>query len=259
MLKLFKNPVIATITFLTILLFVSGCGRTSSMSTTELLDKATIYGSNGQWKYALKYAAAAADREPGNVSALILKAIACEYCGKDELALESARQAVKVSPDNFMAQYTLGRLYAQSNNKVQDAIAPLLRALAIKHNDQNAMILLARCSDRLNLDKTIEYYNSLATDQRITAGPEIWNQMGIYYATRNNLKAAAASFVRAYNASPDNNIVVLNFAIFLDRYMHNTSRAAKYYQKYLELTAKNPQLDKKRANIEQRIKVIASK
>jgi tetratricopeptide (TPR) repeat protein len=237
--------------------FIAGCERTSSMTTSQLMDKSFNSAREGYWKKSLKYASAVVDREPSNADALILKAIACENTGKTELALQAAREAVKFAPDNFTAQYTLGRLYAGDPQKIQDAIAPLLRALKIKPDDANTLVVLARCSAKLNLDNTIKYYERLAQIPKFSKRPVIWNQMGLFYVNRKKLRNAAFCFVRAYNLAPENHRTVLNLATFMDHYAGKSQRAVKFYKKYLDLTSNNKELNKQRQQIQSRISTIS--
>jgi tetratricopeptide (TPR) repeat protein len=241
------------------LVFLAACNRMSSMTTTELLDQAADAAQSGKWSKTLKFAKVAVEREPANTPAFILLAMAYENSGKTEQAIEAARKAVKLEPDNFMAQYTLGRLYAIDQNKLQDAVEPLLRALKLRPNDPDTLVLLADCCQKLNLPKTPDYYNLIVTLPAFKNRYEPWNQMGVYYAEKGNLRNAALCFSQAYNIAPENHMVLLNFGIFFDKYIRKSDRALKYYQKYMEVTAKNPEMEQKKQEIKARIKDLTGK
>lgn len=259
--KTFKYTVI-TVSIASVaamLLFLSACNRTSSMTTTELLNQATDAAQGGNWKKTLKFAKVAVEREPSNTPAFILLAMAYENTAQSEQAIEAARKAVKLEPDNFMAQYTLGRLYAVDQNKLQDAVEPLLRALKLRPNDPDTLVLLADCSQKLNLPKTPDYYNLIAGLPAFKNRHEPWNQLGVYYAEKGNLRNAAACFKQAYTLAPENHMILLNFGIFFDKYLRQSERASKYYQRYMEVTAKNPEMEQKKQEIKARIKDLTGK
>ena len=241
------------------LVFLSACNRMSSMTTTELLDKAAEAAQSGKWPMTIKFAKVAVEREPANTSAFILLAMAYENTGKSEQSIEAARKAVKLEPDNFMAQYTLGRLYAVDQNKLQDAVEPLLRALKLRPNDPDTLLLLADCSQKLNLPKTPDYYNLVVALPAFKKHHEPWNQLGVYYAEKGNLRNAALCFSQAYTLAPENHMVLLNFGIFFDKYVRKPDRALKYYQKYMEVTANNPEIEQKKQEIKARIKDLTGK
>ncbi|QSH41645.1 tetratricopeptide repeat protein [Lentisphaerota bacterium ZTH] len=236
-----------------------GCEKLSEKSTPFLINNAASFAASGKWEKALKYSDAVVTREPTNVDALLLKAISSEHLGKMPLALKAAREAVTQEPDRFAAQYTLGRLYAKDPKKMQDAVAPLLRALKLKANDQNTLILLAKCSTSLKLANAIKYYQMLAKYPRFKKRPELFNQMGIYYAVNKQNRKAAENLVSAYQMAPNNPIILLNFAIFKDLYIGMSDNTVDFYKQYLKITANNPELQKKRDFVKSRIEQITSK
>ena len=229
------------------------------MTTTELLDQATSAAQGGKWNTTLKFVKVAVEREPANAPAFILLAMAYENTGKNEQAIEAARKAVKLEPDNFLAQYTLGRLYAIDQNKLQDAVEPLLRALKLRPGDSDTLLLLADCCQKLNLPKTPDYYNLIVALPAFKNRHEPWNQLGVYYAEKGNLRNAAACFKQAYAIAPENHMVLLNFGIFFDKYLRQSERALKYYQRYMDITAKNPEMEQKKQEIKARIKDLTGK
>jgi len=233
-----------------------GCVDEQVLSTQELLNRALNNASKGRWEKALASLGIVCERERNNTSALIFKALAYEGCGKEDLALQTARLAVKNAPNDFWAQYTLGRLYAKDSQKMQDAITPLLRALRIRSNDRSSLLLLGRCSSMLKLDSAIKYYRRLAQDKKIKNRAELWNEMGIYYAERKEIRQAAACFVKAYKLSPLKPLIVLNLATFMDQYVGEPKRALKFYKKYLKITVSSPAFDRQRQRVAERIKEL---
>lgn len=237
------------------IMFLAGCGG-PPLSTQSLLNKALDAGSRGEWEKALGYLETVTEREPNNINALVFKALAYEGCEKNDLALNAARLAVKNAPDNFQAQYTLGRLYSKDQQKVQDAITPLGRALQIKPDDNSTLLLLGRCSTILKLESAIKYYEKLAVKPKFKNNAELWNEMGIYYAERQQIRRAAQCFVKAYKLGSSKPLVVLNFATFRDQYVGDPKGALSFYKKYLKIAVPSPNTEMQRKRVEARIKRI---
>lgn len=239
------------------IVLLAGCGG-EPLSTQALLNKALEDASRGEWENALEYLETVTEREPHNVAALIFKALAYEGCEKNDLALNAARLAVKNAPNDFQAQYTLGRLYCKDQQKMQDAITPLLRALQIKPDDSDTLLLLGRCSTILKLDSAIKYYRQLLKNEKFKKSAKLWNEMGIYYAERKQIRNAAQCFVKAYKLAPSKPLIVLNFATFRDQYVGDPKGALRSYRKYLKIAIPSPNSETQRKRVEDRIKKINS-
>jgi len=237
------------------LVLLTGCGG-EPLSTQALLNKAFYEADRGEWENALEYLETVTEREPHNVAALIFQALAYEGCEKGDLALNAARIAVKNAPENFQAQYTLGRLYSKDQQKMQDAITPLGRALQIKPDDSDTLLLLGRCSTILKLDSAIKYYKQLLKNKKFKKSAELWNEMGIYYAERQQIRRAANCFVKAYKLASSKPLIVLNFATFRDQYVGDPKGALRSYKKYLKIAVPSPNSETQRKRVEDRIKKI---
>ena len=255
--KISKSCSCATLALPLTLLLLVGCGKSQPMSTQALMNTALSEASRGEWEEALDCLETVCNRDPRNVSALVFKALAYEGCGKNDLALNTARTAVKIAPTNFQAQYTLGRLYANDKEKMQDAITPLLRARQLKPGNSDTLLLLGRCSSALKLDSAIKYYRELAEKPKFRRRAELWNEMGVYYAERKQIRHAAQCFVKAYQLAPSNPLIVLNFATFIDQYVSDSGRALKFYRRYLKITAPSPSSESQRQRVKKRIKQIS--
>jgi tetratricopeptide (TPR) repeat protein len=255
--KISKSYFWAILALLLTVLMLAGCGKSQPMSTQALMNTALSEASRGEWEDALDRLETVCSREPHNISALVFKALAYEGCGKNDLAFNTARTAVKIAPTNFQAQYTLGRLYANDKEKMQDAITPLLRALELKPGDTNTLLLLGRCSSTLKLDSAIKYYRELAANPKFKRRAELWNEMAVYYAERKQIRPAAKCFVKAYKLSPSTPMIVLNFATFIDQYAGDSGRALKFYRRYLKITTPSPSSESQRQRVEKRIQQLS--
>ena len=128
----------------------------------------------------------------------------------------------------------------------------LERALKLRPGNRNTLLLLGQCSSRLNDDKALEYYQALP--QSVQQQPEILTRIAIHYLDRRdrdqrNLVLAYNALRDAYRKRPDNPVIVLNTALFLDHYAGNRRQAIGFYNRYLDLTKHNPELNPTRAQV----------
>ena len=107
-------------TFLVISLFLlNSCSQGNFESNNVLLQKAINMAMEGKWPESRKLAQKAVDQNGKDANARTMLALALEQCEEEQLAIEEINQAVTVAPDNFMAQYTKGRLLFK-NKRYQD-------------------------------------------------------------------------------------------------------------------------------------------
>lgn len=229
------------------------CGCTDQGADKDfLLQKAVESGRLGAWQESEKFAISVLKRDPANAYALLLRALAAEHLGKMDIALASARQAAEKAPDYFPAQYSYGRLLSQKPESRKAAVQVLERALKLRDGNRNTLLLLGQCASRLNDDRAIEYYKQLP--DAVQKQPEIQTRIAIYYLDRRdrdqrNLVLAYKALRESYLKKPDNPVIVLNMALFLDHYVNNKKQAIGFYNRFLRLTEHNPELNPTRAQV----------
>ncbi len=240
------------------MVLLSSCRENlTEKSVNTLLQQGTMLAQHGEWQRALRYATEVVKREPDNAAALILQALAYENSGNAELALQSARMAVKAEPNYFQAQALLGRLCLKDPARVQDSIEPLKRALKLRPGDTNTLIMLYEGSRKLGLLDTTKYLQQLAVSKRYRGTAVIQNELGIIHTEHGEKQAAAQCFVNAYKAAAKNPnpIIVLNFAVFFDYYAEpkRPTRALKWYRSFLKMVKNNAAFAKQSQKVRQRI------
>ena len=235
-------------------------GCTDSAANNAIsLKKAVESGRLGAWQECEKHACSVLKRDPVNPYALLLRSLAAEHQGKLDIALATARQSAENAPDYFPAQYSYGRLLAQKPESSKTAIQVLERALKLRPGNRNTLLLLGHCSSRLNDDKALEYYQALP--KTVQQQPEIQTRIAIYYLDRRdrdprNLVLAYNALRDAYRKRPDNPVIVLNTALFLDHYAGNRRQAIGFYNRFLDLTKHNPEANPDRAQVTARKSIL---
>lgn len=242
----------------TALLLSTGCGE-DAVSTDLLLTSAVECARTGKWQSCEDNALTVLKRDPANTYALLLRSLAAERMGKNDIAMATAKQAAENAPEYFPAQYTYGRLLAARGNNAKNAIQVLERALKLRPGNRSTLILLGQCSSRINADNTIKYY--LALPPEVQNLPEIQTRMAMYYLdrrdrNRKNLTLALRALGNAYKITNDNPVIVLNLAMFIDHYMRDKKKAYAFYNRYLALTRHNPELNNIRAQVKARMSAL---
>ncbi len=233
-------------------LILNACSGEKADSAT-LLKQAVASARTAKWEDALALSEEALKQSPKNTDITLFTVLALEKNGKTEDALSRIRSLEKMK-DNFQVQYTLGRLLFRKG-AVERCVAPLRNALKVRPGDKNAAILLSRALVRLGTNDAIKYQADLLKKEEFRT-PENWNEFGVLLALTGNpvkQKQAAAVFEQKGAGLP---VAVLNCGIVYDWYLNNPAKAVEYYNKYLRMTAKNPELDTERLHVTQRLQEI---
>ncbi|MGH9907326.1 MAG: tetratricopeptide repeat protein, partial [Pyrinomonadaceae bacterium] len=114
--------------------------------------------SNGVGKIAPRTRTSAAD-------ALVLLAVVLAVKGDDQEALKTAREAVRIAPDHFDAQFTLGRaLYSVGD--LASAATAFRVAVRVNPADQRALFFLGTTLEQAgDLESAADTYRQLITKQ----------------------------------------------------------------------------------------------
>ena len=130
---------------------MTACGP--APTADEWMRKSLASAKEAKWGRALDQAENAVAKAPGSTLANVLLAIALEHNNRPEEALNVAIRA-GADTSSFIAQYTLGRLYCRQG-KYDSSVKPLTRALELRPDDENTLILLARAKLRLNTEDAV--------------------------------------------------------------------------------------------------------
>jgi Tfp pilus assembly protein PilF len=236
-----------------LLVSCSGGGRETS---EDILKKAVIAAENGDWEEAGKLASGVIKKDPKDANALTLLALSLDHAGKQKQALDEARKAAHAAPSNFMAQYMLGSLLFASG-KFDESIAPLKAAHDLRPENIDTTVLLAQASSILKLPDAVTYYAVIAKHPRYQSQAAPWNELGALFADKKDFNRAAEFFARAYKLEPDNHIVALNLAVFIDKCLGKPGQAKQYYYRYQKLAEKNPELSIIREKVKKRLLEIS--
>lgn len=193
-----------------ILLLVSSCSS-EKKTPAALLSEAIAAGSRGDWKTALAVSSEALESAPGNRDILLFSALALENTGKMEEAVNRVR-SISSDPNDFMVQYTLGRMLFKQG-QLEQCIAPLKYAEQASPRDVNTLILLAKATLRLNTRDAALYQKKLLSLPAFVNSPVVFNELGVIFALQGRPRDALTFLLDRHATLP---VSVLNAAIVCD-------------------------------------------
>ena len=138
---------------------LSGCG---DGTPEQAMNKAVAFARNNEWGKAAKIADRLAKQNPSLAEAHVLRAVTSERSGDRQTALDAARRAVEIDPDNFVTLYTLARLYAADPARSSEANARLMKAWLKRKDDVQIKVLLCNVAMESGSPKAQFYLNNLA-------------------------------------------------------------------------------------------------
>jgi Flp pilus assembly protein TadD len=259
-----KRPGVSKIAAATVALMVlvPSCGKKRYESNAALLGKAVESAApRGEWDKAEKLVEQAVAQNPNDANARTMLALALEQRGDLEKALSEAEAAIEADADNFMAQYTYGRLLFKSKD-YGNCPKPLKKANALKPKDPHTLLLLAKTYAMLDIDAdAITYYAALAKTKQYAGKPEPYNELGVLFLKKKNYQMAKKLFQKALEQAPDNPVVNKNMGVFWESIASifektdakkariASAKAVQHYKTCLSaLSASNPaSADKRRA------------
>ena len=231
---------------------LTACGP--EPTADEWMRKSLASAKEAKWSRALDQAENAVEKAPASTLANVLLAIALENNNRPDEALTAA---VRAGSDNnsFIAQYTLGRLYCRQQ-KYDSSVKPLTRALELRPDDANTLILLARAKLRLNTEDALNLNKRLLSIPQFNQSPVIYNELGVLQVLKGEPKKATALFLKALSLDADNPHLNLNNAILHDYHLGDLMKARQYYNSFLRLAANRRELLDEYKEVQTRLEII---
>ena len=237
----------------------SGCGK---KSVGDCVKQGTTAADAGDWDSALKFASKGVDNSPESIDALLLKAVAAKRCRKHDVAYEAASKAVKLAPDSFSAQYTLGCVCMDVPARKAEAKQAFLAAHKLNQKDRDTLIAICNLKAESGDKDLLTYITRLEKcSSAAEKSSEVFrNQKGValLLASPNNLKRAQSEFDAAQmsDAGWNDPNIVYNVACAYDEkrlYGERRDLVRERYERYMELTEKDKSAEPARKLVRQRI------
>ncbi len=170
--------------------------------------------------------------------ALVLLAVVLAVRGDDAGALKSVKEAVRLAPDNFDAQLSLGRALFGAGDDAGAARA-FRAAVALRPNDASALFFLATALEHGgDMDAALATYRELIARKPDTAGGHLG--LGVLLLKRGELADGIRALQRALEINPN----LYEARITLGRTLVAQGRAAEaveHLRRAAELAPNNPE------------------
>jgi Flp pilus assembly protein TadD len=234
---------------------LSGCRESGSMTSGELALQAYELAKSGNWKKAGTFSAKAVKQSPTDPDVRILNSIILDHNALPALALDEAREAVKLNPKSALAHYQVGKIL-YDGKRYAECLDSLKRSNLLEPGNADVLILLAQACRELGNPEATRYFAFLTKLEQTAKDPAPYNELAVVFMRSNDLKKSEIFFSLASKADPENPTVALNTAVFFDQKLRKPSEAAKFYRRYLELTSGNPAAEPKRIKVQSRLKAL---
>ena len=222
--------------FVLIMLIIgAGCSKEVKDPNTLLNTAVSLANEGNKWKESLEYAKEALNLDPNSSNAQVMYALALVGNDKGDQALKQLRTIVKDYPNNFLAQLSLGKILFDKKD-YEGAYDNLTNAYKMQPDNIDVLILFSQCSAKLQAQNTDKLFLKLAKQKGFEDNPEIYNELGTYYANTRDISKAAQNLSKAYKLAPDNPVIVSNLGVFCDRFLNKPKKAKFFYRKFLILT-----------------------
>ena len=231
---------------------LAACGP--EPTADEWMRRSLASAKEAKWGRALDQAENAVEKAPGDTLANVLYAIALENNNRTEEAISAAVRASSDS-SSFIAQYTLGRLYCRQQ-KYDSSVKPLTRALELRPDDANTLILLARAKLHLNTEDALNLTKRLLALPQFKDSPVVYNELGVIQVLKGEPKKSTALFLKALSLDADNPHLHLNNAILQYYYLGDLMKARQYYNSFLRLSANRRELLDEYKEVQTRLEII---
>lgn len=239
---------------LALLLLLSGC---TSKPVGEVLAEAVALaeaGDQASWQEALARVESCLHRNDRNEPELLNFYIIClSRTGRADQALEVAREAHLLAPENFLVNYLAGKLQYDAGN-YKEAVRYLETASQLNPEHVDTRVLLAASSCKQNLDETEARYRELAKFEAFRDSHILYNELGVWYMRQGSLDKAVDAFNEAARLSKGHPSIFLNLAVLYDLHRHEPKQARRYYVKYIyEIGQNSP---RKVAAVRERLRAL---
>lgn len=204
-----------TIFLSTTLLALIFCGCGSDQSADKKLNQAVALAKQNNWQKAAETAAELSREYPQAIAPKLLQVLAYEKAGEYEKAVDLARQCAEKAPNDFTAQYILGRLYAADNNRQADALTHLEKAHSLNPKNNDVLVLLCNLGIARKDPNAGKYIDALQKNMYPHYGKILFFK-GLHAAANDDIENAVNNIYNAAFKCKDEPLLILEAARFID-------------------------------------------
>ncbi|MDD3154684.1 MAG: hypothetical protein PHS41_07440 [Victivallaceae bacterium] len=249
------NKFVFAAAFALLMIFLPGCG---TEKVDHLLVSAEREAARGKWEKAHDLAAKAVKLAPSDSRARLMLALTAERIGDRALALDAARGAVELAPQEFLSNYVVGRLLASDpapERRLQSSEF-LRKALIVRPDSTNTLVLL--CNALSGTDGVGEYVYKLSRMPDYENNPALLTHQAVASIRAGQRRNVTRLLIRAYRSGRGEPRFLYNLACYTDRYSKSAS-AVDLYEKFLKETDRTGAMPLERKIAGERVRSLQRK
>jgi len=179
--------------------------------------------------------------DPGEAQTYSILANCYYELGDKTNAVEYAKKAQGLMPNEFRSNYTLGQILALTGDK-NNAITYIEKAVEISPTEQGAVKQLAGLYYETGLkEKSIETFElAIKQESDKSAKANLYFNLGVLHMQSDNFQDAEDNFMTAYDLNPDDTEALMGIAQTFEN-AEKWRRASKFYRELISLDPENPE------------------
>ena len=215
-----------------ILAMLTGCGGVDvNQELSEALRLAEL-GDTDSWAAAAAKVEVCIEAGRTEPDILAFHVMCLQRSGDVEGAKAGARDVLQIAPDNFTANFLMGKMLSEEGNYLE-ALDYLRTAHELKPGDIDALVLVARCAGKQNVPEAEKYYQALMTHEEFASSHLPYNELAIWYVQQARYPEAMSYFSQALQKQGANPQIYLNMAVTQDKYFKKPLVARHLYNRFL--------------------------
>ena len=197
-------------------------------------DKSTLQSATDLFNETL-------DIDPGEAQTYSILANCYYELGDSKNAVENAKKAHELMPNEYRSNYTLGQILALTGDK-ENAIAYIEKAVEIAPTEQGAVKQLAGLYYETGLkEKSIKTFElAIKQESDKSAKANLYFNLGVLHMQLSNFQDAEDNFMMAYDLNPDDTEALVGIAQTFEN-AEKWRRASKFYRELISLDPENPE------------------
>ena len=179
--------------------------------------------------------------DPGEAQTYSILANCYYELGDKTNAVEYAKKAHELIPNEFRSNYTLGQILALTGDK-KNAITYIEKAVEISPTEQGAVKQLAGLYYETGLkEKSIETFElAIKQESDKSAKANLYFNLGVLHMQSDNFQDAEDNFMTAYDLNPEDTEALMGIAQTFEN-AEKWRRASKFYRELISLDPENPE------------------
>jgi len=161
--------------------------------------------------------------------------------GNVEMAIQKAKKAIEIMPDDFQSNLALGQILSRVDKK-EESLPYVQKAVELDPTSTQAIRQLATIYyDLGNKEKSVETFEkAIRTETDKLLKSDLYFNLGVLNMQLDNFQDAEDAFMSAYDLNPEDSEALVGMAQTFEN-AEKWRRASKFYRELITLEPENPE------------------